>query len=135
MSPNVTHPKTRRPDPETPDGEPEPDLHPDVRAVMQATEALPVHDDGVPVIELPTETGTVRASIPADATDREAAVIAVALTAHLRDEAEREADASPSRANPWRLCNRVGHEVGASLRRTPAAGDAWKMAGRVRARR
>jgi len=112
------------------------DLHPDVRAIMQATDRLPVHDDAsVPVIELPTEAGTVRASLPADATDQEAAVIAVALTAHLRDEAVAAADDGPSVADPWRLCNRVGREVGARLRRTPTVGDAWKLAGRVRSRR
>ncbi|MFC7226810.1 hypothetical protein ACFQML_05285 [Salinirubellus salinus] len=111
------------------------DLHPDVRAVMRATEALPVHDDGeVPVIELPTETGSVRASIPAHASDREAAVIAVAITAHLRDEAVAAAD-GPSLAGRWQLCHRAGDAVGRSLRRAPSVGDAWKVAGRVRARR
>jgi hypothetical protein len=111
------------------------DLHPDVRAVMRATEALPVHDDGeVPVIELPTETGSVRASIPAHASDREAAVIAVAITAHLRDEATSVAG-GPSLADPWSLCHRAGDAVGRSLRHSPSVGDAWKLAGRVRARR
>ena len=130
MTPNPT--PNDRPD----ETDSEPDLHPDVRAVMRATEALPVHDDGeVPVIELPTEAGGVRASIPVDATDREAAVIVVALTAHLRDEATAEADDGPTRADPWRLCNRCGHELGATLRRTPEVGQAWKMTGRVRARR
>jgi len=135
MTPNASHPERRGTDSETPDDDSAADLHPDVRAVVRATDALPVHENEVPVIELPTETGSVRASIPTNATDREAAVIAVALTAHLRDEAEREADVAPARADRWRLCNRVGRAVGANLRRTPAAGQAWKMAGRVRGRR
>jgi hypothetical protein len=137
MTPNTTRPRDPRDtDPETPGTEPAADLHPDVRAVMQATDALPVHDDeGPPVIELPTETGTVRASIPTHATDREAAVIAVAITAHLRDEAaDAEAD-GPEPADRWRLAARLPGRATRGLRNPPVAGEAWKLAGRCAARR
>jgi hypothetical protein len=137
MSPDASTPqKARGTDPEARASEPSADLHPDVRAVMRATEALPVHDDGeVPVIELPTATGTVRATIPADATDREAAVIAVAITAHLRDEAAAAEAEGPEPADRWRLSARLDRRVGTGLRSTPAADDAWKLAGRCRTRR
>ncbi|WP_435076590.1 hypothetical protein [Halococcus sp. AFM35] len=68
-------------------------------------------------------------SIPASADRAEAAAIAVAIGAHLRDRAAGTDDTSPEHCDRWTLCGRFGG-------RTPppevVRGEEWKAAGRVR---
>jgi hypothetical protein len=112
-------------------------LHPELRTAMQATQQPPLQDDGATsTIELQTETGTIQGEFPASANHEETAVIAVALTAHLRDESETTASSTgPSRVDRWRLARRLDHQAGDRLRTRPEPGTAWKLAGRCQARR
>jgi hypothetical protein len=137
MTPHNVKANQNSPDSPAQSDDPAANLHPDVRAVMQATQRLPIHDDAdLPIIELPTEVGTIRAEFPAQANHEETAVIAVTLMAYLRDEsAATDPSKGPSRADRWRLARQLDHQAGNGLRTKPDDGDAWKMAGRCQARR
>lgn len=81
------------------------------------------------VLELPTETGTARVTLPPTADGEEAAAIAAAVHSHLdrEDEAESEVEAT----NPWKLAGRLGVR---SQCRLPDCerGQEWKTAARTR---
>jgi hypothetical protein len=78
--------------------------------------------------------GTVGASartdlaVPARATDEEAAAIAAAIGAHLRDRAAAEPDSEPL-VDRWKLAGRIGKR---RLPRTVRRGEEWKAAARAR---
>ncbi|RJT03130.1 hypothetical protein [Halococcus sp. IIIV-5B] len=83
----------------------------------------------------PSETtlpDDVALSIPATANRGEAAAIAAAVGAHLRDRAaaaEAATDGAASECDRWKLCDRLGCR---DPPRPTAHGEEWKAAGRVR---
>jgi hypothetical protein len=67
-------------------------------------------------------------SIPDSADHGEAAAIAAAIGAHLRDCAAAASDDGPEYCDHWTLCGRLG---GRAPHRNVARGEEWKAAGRV----
>lgn len=83
--------------------------------------------EAVRVIELSTDAGTARVSLPPTADAGETAAIAAAVHAHLDGEdGGRDAD---ERTDRWKLAGRLGVR---SPRRIPDCrrGDEWKAAAR-----
>lgn len=80
-----------------------------------------------------TSVETLIEAVPEDADAGEAAAIAAALGAHLRDRAvagsTSEADVVPEPCSRWKLCGRLG---GRKPPRTVARGEEWKAAARSR---
>ncbi|MFC6835871.1 hypothetical protein [Halomarina ordinaria] len=87
-------------------------------------------------VDVPTEAGTVSVSIPADASDEEAAALVCAVQAHLADRRAAAArESTPETPDRWSLAGRYGCRTRCDLPRTVARGEEWKMAGRARGRR
>lgn len=68
-------------------------------------------------------------SIPKSADRGEAAAIAAAVGAHLRDCTAAATDDSPEHCDRWTLCGRFG---GRTPPREVRRGEEWKAAGRAR---
>jgi len=90
-------------------------------------------------VDLPGAAVTVDA--PSDAGGDEAAALAAAIGAHLRDERRAAAAAvaagssGPEPVNRWTLAGRYGIRDAVDLPREVRRGEEWKMAGRLRRRR
>lgn len=68
-------------------------------------------------------------SIPVSADRGEAAAIATAIGAHLRDRTAATEEEGPDYCDRWTLCGRFG---GRTPPREVRRGEEWKAAGRVR---
>ncbi|MFQ3320026.1 MAG: hypothetical protein ACI8UR_000358 [Natronomonas sp.] len=86
----------------------------------------------IPTIELPTETGTARLQLPADASDDEVAALIAAISAKLGEESATEGpgDTRVPESNRWKLAGRLGARTRFDLPRECRQGGEWMAAGR-----
>jgi len=92
-------------------------------------------------VDLPTPGSSATVGLAPDADPTEAAAVAAAVGAYLRDERRAAAAAGAStgpNAAPidrWTLAGRYGLRGGTDVPRNVRRGEEWKMAGRLRGRR
>lgn len=98
--------------------------------MVSSTSSVAETDDGDGMTEGMLPEGA-RLTIPASAGSDEAAAIAAALGAHLRDRAVAgaETDNGPESCNRWKLCGRLR---GRKPPREVTRGEEWKAAARSR---
>jgi hypothetical protein len=72
-------------------------------------------------------------SLPATASEEEAAALVAAVASHLREAREAAAvDDEPETVEPWAFAGRVGARQRADLPTPVERGDEWKVAARAR---
>lgn len=81
------------------------------------------------VVDLPTDGGGARLTLPADATEDEVAALIAAVASSLGGEGE-EGDTADQRADAWKLAGRLGSRRRFELPRECRQGGEWKAAGR-----
>jgi hypothetical protein len=81
------------------------------------------------VVELPTEAGSTRVMLPANADEDEVAALIAAVTARLREDATEDADAESS-TDAWKLACRFRARRRYELPRECRQGGEWRAAAR-----
>lgn len=81
------------------------------------------------VVDLPTEEGDARLTLPADASEDEVAALVAAVASSLGSEGE-DGETAQLRADAWKLAGRIGARRRFELPRECRQGGEWKAAGR-----
>ena len=95
-----------------------------------ATETTPAEETSAEAATTEAHLEALLDAVPQSAEKGEAAAIAAALGAHLRDRAvTSETNSAPEPCNRWKLCGRLR---GRTPPKTVAHGEEWKAAARSR---
>ena len=89
----------------------------------------PADGTGPTVVDVPTDAGSARVTLPADADADEVAALVAAVAARLREDAVDES-AEPEESDRWRLAGRIGARRRYELPRQCRRGGEWKAASR-----
>ena len=107
---------------------PELEYEPDTESDPDAGTA-PTDGADPTVVDVPTDAGTARVTLPADADADEVAALVAAVAARLREDGTGES-AEPEESNRWCLAGRIGARRRYELPRQCRRGGEWKAASR-----
>ncbi|QLD87997.1 hypothetical protein HWV07_02665 [Natronomonas salina] len=91
--------------------------------------AAPADGAGPTVVDVPTDAGSARVTLPADADADEVAALVAAVAARLREDGP-EASSAPEESERWCLAGRIGARRRYELPRQCRRGGEWKAASR-----